>query len=171
MTAGALSDVLAVEIATGVAGPYAGRLLSDLGAQVVKVEPAGGDPIRNEPPLVGRESAFFNWLNAGKLGVIAEPGDERLARLTARADIVIHDLRGAAADAFEAGVCAANPRAVVVSLSPYGRSGPRADWQASELTEWATSGFGYIGGDPAREPLSLPANAAAASASRSPTRR
>jgi crotonobetainyl-CoA:carnitine CoA-transferase CaiB-like acyl-CoA transferase len=156
MTAGALSDVVVVEAATGVAGPYAGRLLSDLGAQVVKVEPPGGDPARAEPPLVGGESAFFNWLNAGKLSVIAGPGDERLARLTSRADIVLHDLRGPAADSFEAGVCAANPRAVVVSLTPYGRSGPRAGWQASELTEWATSGFAYIGGDPAREPLWLP---------------
>ncbi len=160
MAEGALNDVVVLELATGVAGPYCGRLLSDLGAQVIKLEPPGGDACRGERPLVGGESAFFNWLNAGKFGVQAEPGSARLAELAGHADIVLHSARGAEADAIDAVVTAANPHAVVISLTPYGRSGPRSGWQASDLTEYATSGYGYIGGDAAREPLSLPGHQA-----------
>ncbi len=156
MADGALSDVVVVELATGVAGPYCGKLLADLGAQVIKVEPAEGDRIRNEPPLAGGESAFFNYLNANKLGISLAGDDARIAELVTHADIVIHSERGEAADTLEARLRTANPRAVVVSLSPYGRSGERAGWQTSALTEWATGGYHYFGGDPEREPVALP---------------
>jgi len=156
MAQGALHDVVVVEIASGVAGPYCGRLLADLGAQVIKVEPPGGDRIRAEPPVTGGESVFFAWLNAGKLGLEMRSDSGQLSDLCARADIVVHDLAGDAAVAFEAQARAVNPAAVVISLSPYGRSGPRKDWLATPFTEWATGGYFYIAGDPAREPLALP---------------
>lgn len=156
----ALHDVSVLEVATGVAGPYCARLLADLGAQVIKVEDAEGDPIRRAEPLLDGESAFFNYLNAGKLGVQAEIGSPELDRLAARADIVIHDLLGPQAEAFETVVVAANPAAVIVSVTPYGRSGPRHWWQATPFTEWATGGFFYFAGDPAREPLALPGHQA-----------
>ncbi|MFN0148270.1 MAG: CaiB/BaiF CoA transferase family protein [Dehalococcoidia bacterium] len=156
----ALADVVVLELAGGVAGPYAGRLLADLGAQVVKVEPPGGDPCRGEPPLVGGESAFFNWLNAGKLGASMALDDSRIAQLAAHADVIIHSERGAAADALDAMLAKANPGAAVLSLTPYGRTGERSGWEASEITEMATSGFTYIAGDPAREPVSLPGHQA-----------
>lgn len=156
MADGALSDVVVLEVATGVGAPYAAKLLADLGAQVIKVEPPGGDPLRAAPPLHGGESAFFNYLNENKLGAAIVSNDSRLEQLASHADIVIHDARGAEADALDALARAANPAAVVLSMTPYGRSGPRADWNASALSEWATSGFLYIAGDPAREPLSLP---------------
>jgi len=156
MAEGALNNVVVLELATGVAGPYCGRLFADLGAQVLKVEPAGGDPFRAEPPLVGGDSAFFNYLNAGKRGLALGLDDPRVGQLAAHADIVVHGERGPAAEALEARLVAANPAAVVISLSPYGRTGERAGWVTSELTEYATAGYGYIGGDPAREPLSLP---------------
>lgn len=154
MTARALADIVVLELATGVAGPYAGRLLADLGALVVKAEPPGGDPARAEWPLVEGESAFFAWLNAGKRSVSAS--DAEVTRLAAHADVVLHCERGAAADGLEQRLLAANPHAVVISLSPYGRSGPRLNWQATAFTEWATGGFHYIAGDPAREPIALP---------------
>jgi crotonobetainyl-CoA:carnitine CoA-transferase CaiB-like acyl-CoA transferase len=156
MAESALSDVVVLELATGAAGPYCGKLLADLGAQVIKVEPAGGDPLRGEQPLVDGDSAFFNYLNANKLGAALSLDDARIARMAAHADIVLHNELGAAADALEARLLAANPAAVVISLSPYGRTGERAQWQASALTEWATGGFHYFGGDPAREPIALP---------------
>lgn len=152
----ALADVVVLELATGVAGPYCGKLLADLGAQVIKVEPPGGDPARQEPPLHGGESAFFNYLNAGKFSAVAEPASSEALRLVGHADIVIHSLNRSAAVAFEAAARAANPGAVILSLTPYGRSGDKATWQATPFTEWATSGFFYFAGDPAREPLSLP---------------
>ena len=137
-------------------GPYCGKLLADLGAQVVKCEPADGDPVRREAPLVGGESAFFNYLNENKLGVQLPIDDARVAELARHADIILHSERGAAADCLDAALKAANPSAVVISVTPYGRSGPRADWQASALTEWSTGGYHYIAGDPARAPLALP---------------
>ena len=151
-----LADVVVLEFATGVAGPYCGRLLADLGAQVVKVEPLDGDPARAELPLVDGESAFFAWLAAGKLSVTLPLDDPRIEQLAAHADIVTHSERGDAADRLEARVKAANERAVVLSLSPYGRSGDRAGWQASSFTEYATGGYHYFAGDPEREPLALP---------------
>ena len=151
-----LAGVVALELATGVAGPFCGRLLADLGAQVIKVEPPDGDPARAELPLVAGESAFFAWLAAGKLDAALAPDDPRLERLAARADIVVHAGRGLAADRLEQRLAAASERAVVLSLSPYGRSGARADWQASPFTEYATGGYHYFGGDPEREPLALP---------------
>jgi crotonobetainyl-CoA:carnitine CoA-transferase CaiB-like acyl-CoA transferase len=156
MAGGALSDVVVLELATGIAGPYCGKLLADLGAQVVKVEPPTGDPTRKEGPLVDGDSAFFNWLNMNKLGAVIEPGDARIQRLAAHANIVIHNERGPEADALDATVKRVNPQAVIVSLTPYGRSGPRSGWHASPLTEWATGGYHYFGGDPNREPIALP---------------
>ncbi|HEX6031069.1 MAG TPA: CoA transferase, partial [Tepidiformaceae bacterium] len=67
-----------------------------------------------------------------------------------------HAERGEAGDALDAALKRANPRAVIVSLTPYGRSGGRSGWHASPLTEWATGGYHYFGGDPAREPIALP---------------
>ncbi len=157
---GALADVVAVECGAGAAVAYAGRLLSDLGAQVIKVEPPGGDPMRAGPVMVEGESAVFAWLNAGKLGVEMGNDDPRLPAILAHADIVFHSTRGDAADAFEAAVKATNPRAVILSLTPYGRSGERAAWKTTPFTEWATSGYFYIAGDPAREPLALPGHQA-----------
>lgn len=154
MADGALNDVVVLELGAGVAGPYCGRLLCDLGAQVIKVEPPGGDPARRELPLVDGESAFYHWLNAGKLNVDADDaGIEMLAR---HADIVLHDLLGTPAATLEARIAKANPAAVTLSLSPYGRSGERASWKASPLTEYATGGYHYFAGDPSREPLALP---------------
>ena len=151
-----LADIVVLELATGVAGPYCARLLADLGAQVVKVEPPGGDPARAELPLVDGESAFFAWLAAGKLSVTLSLDDARVDELASHADIVIHSERGEAADRLEERLAAANERAVVLSLSPYGRSGDRADWQATPFTEYATGGYHYFAGEPAREPLALP---------------
>ena len=123
MAEDALSDVVVLELATGVAGPYCGKLFADLGAQVIKVEPPGGDPMRTEPPLFGGESVYFNWLNANKFGVDAGLTGERLDELARHADVVIHSERGPAADALDARLSSVNPRAVVLSLTPYGRSG------------------------------------------------
>ncbi len=151
-----LEDVVVIEFATGVAGPYSGKLLADLGAQVIKVEPPGGDPTRREPPLVNGESAFFNYLNTNKLGVRAEPGTPDCDALLSHADVIIHAFRGVEADEFEARAASLAPGAVIVSVTPYGRWGEKAGWQATPFTEWATSGFFYFAGDPAREPLSIP---------------
>ncbi len=165
-----LADVVVLELATGVAGPYCTRLLADLGAQVIKVEPPGGDPARAELPLLSGEiggegsddgddgeSAFFAWLAAGKHSVALDDLESpAIDQLAAHADIVIHSERGERATRLEQRLAAASDRAVVLSLSPYGRSGERADWQATSFTEYATGGYHYFAGDSEREPLALP---------------
>ena len=124
----ALSDVVVLELATGVAGPYCGKLLADLGAQVVKVEPPAGDRMRKEYPLVEGESVFFNWLNTNKLGVAMAIDDPRVELLAARADIIVHSERGAAADALDSRLRTANPGAVVVSLGLATRAVERREY-------------------------------------------
>jgi crotonobetainyl-CoA:carnitine CoA-transferase CaiB-like acyl-CoA transferase len=153
---GALRDVVVLELCTGVAGPYVGRVFADVGARVIKVEPPGGDPIRGEEPLVDGESAFFNWLNAGKECSQRALDDPSVDELAAIAHVIVHCERGPAGDALDARLKADNPDAVIVSLSPYGRSGERSGWKASPLTEWATGGYHYFGGAPDREPIALP---------------
>lgn len=117
------------------AGQLAGRILADLGADVVLVEPPDGSPARSD------ERRFALW-NAGKRSVVA-PADE-LATLLVGADVV---LAHRAPDAREA------PSAVWVAITPYGLDGPRAQWRASDLTIVATSGNMYATGDPDRPPL------------------
>ncbi len=156
MTGPALSDVVVLEVGQGAAIAYAGRLLRDLGAQVLKLEPPAGDLLRPAMPRHRGESAFFSYLNAGKLSVELDADDTRLSELAQHADIVFHSLRGSDADALDAKLTMANPGAVVVSLTPYGRSGERAHWRSSEFTEYATGGYGYIAGHPEKEPLALP---------------
>src|SRR5882762_7042119 len=88
-----LSDFVVVELATGIAGPYAGKLFADAGAQVIKVEPPGGDPERHRSApgveLGGRDAALFQHLNAGKRSLVGEYGTPRVDALVERADLVI----------------------------------------------------------------------------------
>ncbi|HNM77603.1 MAG TPA: CoA transferase, partial [Tepidiformaceae bacterium] len=93
----ALHGVRVLELAEGVSGPYCGKLLAGLGADVVKLEPAAGDSTRREGPFPGdvpdpERSGLFLHLNTGKRGVT---GDVELPRLLADADAVIVGLRPA----------------------------------------------------------------------------
>lgn len=158
-----LQDVVVVELSVGVAGSYATRLLTELGACTFKVEPISGDPIRKSQPLIatksGNVSAFYTWLNAGKHSVVLPllgEDDDRIDELYRRADIVFHSEQGFRADQLEEKITTINPLAVVVSITPYGRSGIRKDWVASPLTEYATGGYHFFSGDPLREPIALP---------------
>ena len=163
MSVSALHDVVVVELSSGVAGSYAARLLNELGATTFKVESARGDPLRQERPLLdstnGQESAFYAWLNAGKHSVVlplVDQTDRRIEELYRHADIVFHSERGSQADFLEEKIRSINSLAVVISVTPYGRSGSRKDWLASPLTEYATGGYHFFSGDPEREPIALP---------------
>ena len=107
---GIFEDVLVVELATGIAAPYATMFLADHGADVVKVEPPEGDPYRAEPG--------FQTVNRGKRSVVLDDGPE-LDRLLAVADVIVVDRPGQAAR-----LRAANPGAVLVSMPPWGERGP-----------------------------------------------
>src|SRR6185436_12464019 len=131
-----LSGLRVLELAAGVAGPYAGRLLAMLGATVVKVEPPGGDPARTKPvddePLVGT-SPLYVHLNAGKLNASA-------AIATAGWDAVIDDrVRGqVAGTAFDP---ARGDGPLLVSVTPFGFDADDAGAIEHDVLAQARSGL------------------------------
>lgn len=147
---------------TDVSGQLAGRILADLGAEVLLVEPPGGDPgRRTEPGSSAFAGAGATWVarNLGKRSVVVDTdqhGGERLMRLAAAADVFIENRSPAERE--RAGIDLASLRArhpslVICSISPYGRGGPRGDQRGSDLTAIARSGNLYITGDPDRPPV------------------
>ena len=158
MTDAALSDVVVLELATGVAGPYCGRLLADLGAQVVKVEPRGGDPVRHEPPLVGRER-LLQLPQRDQARRRNRAADPHLDDLAAHADIVIHALRGRTARRARC-AAAGRPRGRDHRVAHPVRSQWRTTWLANERPHRVGhGGYHYFGGAPdprAHRPARLP---------------
>ena len=148
----------ALDVSTGVAPSYASRLLSDLGWDVVKIETSDGDPMRRQPSRWGgAEGAAFEALNAGKRSATVDATE--LAKLVEVADVVLGDFRpraltaiGVTPDAFETW----RPRHSVVSISPFGLTGPKSTWAATELTIQAASGMMFLTGESDQPPQQLP---------------
>ncbi len=149
-------------------GWMCGRMLADLGADVIKVEPPGGDPGRQkglfaDPAHPSVEESLSWWFeNRGKSSVVLDlesPADrERLLELVERADVVVESFdpgwlaaRGLGVDV----LLARNPRLVVTSISPFGQTGPRAHWSATDLTVAASTGEMWLTGDTDRPPVRL----------------
>ena len=122
-----LDGVRVVDVTTSLAGPYCTSLLAALGADVVKIEPRGGDEARHwGPPWWGDESAMFLAMNAGKrsLALDLRRGREVVERLVARADVFVQSLRPGLAEELGLGAAtlrAANPRLVYATIAAYGR--------------------------------------------------
>ena len=162
----ALAGVRVLEIGWGIAGPYGARLLGDLGADVLKIEPPGtGDPMRAAAPFadpvdgVGR-SVLFEYLNWGKRSVeldVSDPGQRAdLAGLVRWADIVVSSLSPARTreTKLTADVLLGwNPRAAIMFVSAFGHSGPYRDWAATDLVLQAMSGVMQISGTAERPPI------------------
>jgi crotonobetainyl-CoA:carnitine CoA-transferase CaiB-like acyl-CoA transferase len=129
-------------------GMIAGRILADLGADVVQVEPPGGSTARSKAPLdPGGASLFFDAFAANKRGITADPeaaeGRNLIRRLAATADILIESAEPgtmAARGLDYADLQKLNPRLVYVSVTPFGRTGPKAHYAESDLTVWAAGG-------------------------------
>src|SRR4051794_24002380 len=144
MTDSALGGVRVLELAGGVAAAFAGKLLADLGAEVVMVEPPGGTRVR--------EHVLFDHLAGGKQSVVVDDETGFGARL-ATADVVLTD----GTSAWHGAATANRPeRTVLVDVSPFGRTGPYAEWASSDLVLWAMGGYLYFTGSPDREPIWLP---------------
>jgi crotonobetainyl-CoA:carnitine CoA-transferase CaiB-like acyl-CoA transferase len=147
-----------IERDSSVGGAYCGRLLGMLGADVIKLEPPEGDPMRRAAPLLGDEkvSALFEYLNAFKRSVVVDPSDgATVDKLIAEADVLIDYVDGEPDQALEehARLAAANPRLVHVAISSYGLSGPYREYRGNEFIDFAAGGYTFITGDPDREPL------------------
>jgi crotonobetainyl-CoA:carnitine CoA-transferase CaiB-like acyl-CoA transferase len=155
-----LAGIRVLDFSEQIAGPYASKLLADAGAEVVKVEPNEGDSLRfwsaTGADLRGEDSALFKFLNAGKQSVVGAVSDPHVEALLAGADLVIeaHGLEsdtGACLDV--ARLRAAHPALVVLSITPYGLTGPWADRQATEFTLQAESGSIGVRGLMGKEPF------------------
>lgn len=141
-----LSDLVVVEAAGGLAGAYAAKLLGDLGATVVCLEPPGGAPLKTDPA---------RWAAFGSSRRVLAADDPAADAWLRRADVVVEssaDGHVAAVDPERA------PDAVVVRVSPFGSWGPYADWRGADIVDQALGGYLYLSGSPSREPLQGPAD-------------
>ncbi len=165
-----LSGVKVIELATGVSGPFVGKLFADFGAEVIKVEPSGGDRSRGEGPVphgrIGRPdpecSPLFLHLNTNKLSVVADlddPDDQAVVvALAAEADLVIEsappgflDARGLGANRLRQ----SQPGLSVLSITPFGQDGPYAGFVGEDIVTYAMGGPMYSTGVADREPVKL----------------
>ena len=140
-------------------GELTSRLLGDLGAEVIKVEPPGGSPARGAAPVRRGVSMSFAIRNAGKLGVAldleVDADVERFHDLLDHADVLItSSVTLAGLDARDLAV--RHPHLVVGALTPFGIDGPYADWVASDASLAASGGFAFKAGIPEMSPLLPP---------------
>ena len=152
-----LPNLRVLELASLIPGPYAGKLLASLGATVIKAEPPNaGDPSRRRGPFPDdvphpERSGFYLYLNTGKQSItlnLHDPaGRDLLRQLVARVDLVIHDYTPANAVVVgldRDSLLAANPNVIIVPITPFGSSGPYADYRAGHLATFHAGGEGWL---------------------------
>ncbi len=145
-----------VECGQGVSAAFGAKMIADLGAEVIKVEPPGGDLTRHRGPFPNdqpdpEKSGLFIYLNANKRGVTVDLGQsegrELLGRLLEKADILVHNVppRERAHQGLDSPtLCAKYPALIVASISMYGDRGPRANWRGYELNASNAGGWAYL---------------------------
>ena len=159
-----LAGLRIIELARILAGPWAGQTLSDLGADVIKVEaPEGDDTRRWGPPFIDREgdrsAAYFHATNRGKKSVTVDfrrpEGQETVRRLVAGADVVIENFKvgGLAKYGLDyAALSALNPRLVYCSITGFGQSGPYAHRAGYDFIIQGMAGLMSVTGEPGGQP-------------------
>ncbi|MCB1523805.1 MAG: CoA transferase [Rhodoblastus sp.] len=144
----ALGGLKVLDFSTTIAGPYCARLLSDLGAEVIKIESPDGDVLRARPPLRNGASSAFGQLNAGKKSVsidLKKPAAiAAVHRLAEQADIIVENFRPGVMKRlgldYET-LSKVNPKLVFCSMSGYGQTGPWAERPAYAPVIHAASGY------------------------------
>ena len=159
-----LAGLKVVELARILAGPWAGQILADLGAEVIKVEaPEGDDTRRWGPPFIDREgdrsAAYFHGANRGKASVIADfrtpEGQQKVRELVADADILIENFKvgGLAKYGLDhAALSALNPRLIYCSVTGFGQTGPYAHRAGYDYIIQGMSGLMSVTGEPSGQP-------------------
>jgi crotonobetainyl-CoA:carnitine CoA-transferase CaiB-like acyl-CoA transferase len=152
---GPLQGTTVVEFGNLIAAPYAGMLLADLGARVIKVEPKSGDLGRQFGPYQNGESAFFLAVNRGKESLALDTGDwvskRVLDNLVKKTDVVLHNLRHGAMERLGLGeerTRDLNPRVIYAVVSAFGSTGPYAKRPGIDVIFQGESGMISITGDP-----------------------
>ena len=161
---GALAGLRVLDLTDYRAG-LAGRLMADMGADVVKIEPPGGDPGRRIGPFVDdrphRDRSLFFWFyNLNKRAITLDfgrdPGRELLLRLIDSADIVIENFKPGRLAEMGLGweqLHQANSALILLSMTPFGQSGPFRDYEADDTVLAAQGGMLYVNGWPGRQPV------------------
>ena len=151
---GPLTTLKVVEIGHYIAAPFCTRILADLGAEVIKIEPPGGDPFRGWGAAVDGNSVWFSIHGRNKLSVVLDLKREREAvlKLVARADVLVENLRAGQLERLRLGpddLHAVNPRLVIARISGYGQDGPYRDKPAFGAIGEAMGGLRHLTGHPA----------------------
>ncbi len=148
-------------------GILCGKILADLGADVVKIEKPGGDPARKIGPFYHNipdsdKSLFWFAYNSNKRGITLDietaTGGEMFVRLVRTADFVIESFAPGYMDGLGLGyeaLSTINPRIVMASITPFGQTGPYRDYKANDLVCWAMGGMMYMTGDYERAPVQV----------------
>jgi crotonobetainyl-CoA:carnitine CoA-transferase CaiB-like acyl-CoA transferase len=161
----ALDDIRVLDLSQGIAGPLCAKLLGDFGADVIKVEPVGGEYGRTMPPFFHddphpEKSLFFLLLNLNKRGITLNldtpQGVEICRALTRQANVIVETFppgylaqRGLDYTTLEQH----NPRLILTSITPFGQSGPYSHYQGEEIVAYAMGGVMGISGTSDHEPL------------------
>ena len=155
-----LAGIRVIELANFIAGPLAGTLLADMGADVIKVEPPKGEMGRATPPIRNGESVSFVALNRNKRSLVLDlkrpEAADILRKLAAKSDVFLEAYRPGVLDKLGLGadaVKAANPRIVYTSVSGFGQSGPDRRRAGVNLIIEAFSGALSVTGEPGKMPM------------------
>ncbi|PZA13537.1 CoA transferase [Rhodopseudomonas palustris] len=147
-TAKALDGLRVLDFSTTIAGPHCTRMLSDMGAEVIKIEAAEGDTMRNRPPVRKNCSTAFGQLNVGKKSIVLDlksaAGLEAVQRLVASADVLVENFRPGVMQRLQMdyeSLRGFNPELIYCSISGYGQTGPSAELPAYAPAIHAASGF------------------------------
>ncbi|MBI4201566.1 MAG: CoA transferase [Chloroflexi bacterium] len=165
MTPALMDDVRVLDLSQGIAGPFAAKIMADFGADVIKVEPPGGEKGRMMGPFFKddphpEKSLFFLLLNLNKRGVTlnleTKTGQEIFKELVRQSDVVV--------ESYQPGYLASlgldyeslekiNPRIIMTSITTFGQYGPYSHYKGEEILAYAMSGIMSISGTSDREPL------------------
>jgi crotonobetainyl-CoA:carnitine CoA-transferase CaiB-like acyl-CoA transferase len=137
-----------LDFSTTIAGPHCTRMLADMGAEVIKIEPAEGETMRTRPPLRNSFSTVFGQLNLGKKSVVLDlkspDAIDAIRRLVEKADILVENFRPGVMRRLNldyASLRELNPKLIYCSISGYGQTGPSAELPAYAPVIHAASGY------------------------------
>ena len=148
-------------------GLLAGKILADLGADVVQIEPPGGNPARNIGPFYGDdpqpEKSLFWWAYAANkrsitLDLEQKDGQALLKKMVGEAAFLVESFTPGYLDTLGLGydlLAEINPKLVMVSITPFGQDGPYSNYQATDIVGMALGGFMYLTGDDDRAPVRI----------------
>jgi crotonobetainyl-CoA:carnitine CoA-transferase CaiB-like acyl-CoA transferase len=162
-----LAGIRVIELARVLAGPWAGQMLADLGADVIKIEHADGDETRHwGPPFIkgaddsDLSSAYYHSTNRGKRSIVVDltkaEGQKTVRQLAGSADVLIENFKVGGLQKYRldtASLMALNPQLIVCSITGFGQDGPYADRAGYDFIVQGMSGFMALTGEPSGEPV------------------